>query len=254
MSAEFLANEENDTTKQEDDTDQACNLAKHLQTNPRNQVDREEQSEESSRYSLTGEHPLTLLQFDPANANHFTLLKQDSKAVVTCEKFIHADGTESELRIRGFKTNNLPTFATPPAELHESSRSLGSVDCLSDDEVHGRAKKPLSNLAFLITPNRGRRVLNQSGLRRGVKKSISNDGLPRPLIMSRKDRDQKNRPGPPGPSASFHNSVKDFIGRWNKGGELGGVGEEGEEHNGVGRFFQRVEDRKHQALDDYGSD
>ena len=168
-------------------------------------------------------------------------MRQDSKAVVKCERFKHPDGTESELRIREFKKQNLPTFASPPAELHASSHTSAAIDYASDDEVHGRGKRSsMSNLASMMTPNLGRRGVNESGLRRGVTKSISTDSTPRP--SSRKDRDHKNQLASPWASASFQNSVKDFMGRWNKSGETPSIDEDLDESPGASRLFHKVQD------------
>ena len=235
--------------EQEKDRDQAFALAKHLRSNPKEGGDEDKQAEESSCDSTNCEHPTALLQFDPANANHFTLVRQDSKAVVKCETFKHPDGTESELRIREFKKQNLPTFASPPEDFQESGHSSAVIDYASDDEVHGRGKRSMSNLASMMTPNLGRRGVNESGLRRGVTKSISTDSALRHSI-GRKDRDHKNQPASPWASASLQNSVKDFMGRWNKSGETPSIDENLDESMRAGGWFHQVHDNSCRELDD----
>lgn len=223
------------------DTREAYSLAKHIEAESNGKVnpDDQDQSEESSRYTANCQHPSSLLQFDPTNANRFTLVKQESKAVVTSDTFKSTNGTESELRIRAFKVKTLPSFEKVATDLNESSTSLGSdsrphsvhsVRSLTfneDVEDNKQNNKSLSNLAFMITPNRRRRGVNQSGLRgRGVSKAKSTGGLRR-TFGPRKERDP-SRPAPPGPSNSFHNSVKGFIGRWNKPGD--GENDKSNEH------------------------
>jgi hypothetical protein len=103
-----------------------ASLSNHFELNPEcgGKGDPEEESEESSRFSH-GYQP-TLLQFDPTNVNHFTLVNQE-EGNLTSETIRHADGTESELQIR--ELSNLPTFESPQPTCHDSQASN-----LSDDD------------------------------------------------------------------------------------------------------------------------
>lgn len=256
-------------------TDKLASLSHHIEANPllKSATDLEERSEESSRFSASYEQPQSLLQFDPTNANNITMVSQD-KANVTSERFRRADGTESELHIT--ELAGLPTFEAPQSNLnesqnsdmleadrlHQSARSLGSIEHASDGDAP-KAAKSMSHIGYKPKRSETAQKAGQKSQEGGRGASPGNSaGRIRGVTGSRsflaRRRKPENDEKPPRSAShdntgTFHESMKGFFGAWNKKGEGESEGEDDDQPKG-NRFFRKREGVEHQALDDDGSD
>lgn len=192
-----------------------ASLANHLESNLEGQgrKDPEEESEESSRFSL-GYQP-TLLQFDPTNANHFTLVNQE-EGNLTSENIRNADGTESELQIR--ELANLPTFEAPQPSFHDSTASNFSPVSPHDSQKSMQVSDGEGELQLSTEADAGK---SQSDLGRGVAETRS--FLQR--FRRRKENDESDEEAPAQSTQSM-----------------------------FGRKKRAPIELTHQSLDDYGSD
>ncbi len=249
-----LSSKPSSTSSLVEESDKLTLLARHIESNPkpRNLMDLEERSEESSRFSTNYDQPTSLLQFDPTNANNITLVKQD-KADVRSERFRNADGTESEFHISTLA--GLPTFEASSSNFHDSNfelsaselrphsaRSMGSVDCSSDDNM-AKAAKSMSNIGYTSKKNGQSKKSGHKGEEGAVRNS---------RVVAKSN--PAGRVRGVAASKSFQGSMKGLFGVWNKKGECETGEEDEDDQPKSNRFFRKREDLTHQVLDDDGSD